>query len=456
MLLFATLIGSIISIFTEAKYKLKDAIQEVLEKNKEKVFSGQELLDALREGRYKGHNELISLHVIQIALNEMNSEYRENVPKATIWGYNQFIPRWNDCYNEEALKSAPSILVFENHYNNVIDILSKCKKEQGSEELLDYISKKSNLSVELLKDGKILDRILQCLYLFNMDNVPGNDSEKLRRYLRDDLNISWAENAEIHKSDDGKTICIFKDENSAEITIDEEQEKATLKISDVRTYVLKVKSENGKLNIYQCFYEIYSPRSKDNEKYKIVYSEDCASQIRSTSQSPFNILLFDKIITNSQKRTWFYPEIDELTKLDLLIEFTEHLLNNPYLFSWDNVPGNDNDRLLRYLREDHDIVWAEGAEFGKSDDGKTIHLSKDENSVEIKMDAKKEKASLNISDGRTHELKVKKENGTLNIYPCPFDSYVKDNLEDVVKELPKTSPLIAKVNSIQEKKNLKM
>jgi preprotein translocase subunit YajC len=91
-------------------------------------------------------------------------------------------------------------------------------------------------------------------YLFSWDNVPGNDSEVLLRFLRDDLDIGWAGNAEIHKSNGGKIIRIFKAENSAEITIDEKKEKATLKISDGRTHTLKVKKENGKLNIYEGIY----------------------------------------------------------------------------------------------------------------------------------------------------------------------------------------------------------
>jgi len=92
---------------------------------------------------------------------------------------------------------------------------------------------------------------LREMYLFSWDNVPGNDSERLLIFLLDDLNIDWAENAEIRKSNDGKIICIFKDENSAEIMIDEENKKATLKIGDGKIIDLKVKKENGKLNIYR-------------------------------------------------------------------------------------------------------------------------------------------------------------------------------------------------------------
>ena len=90
-----------------------------------------------------------------------------------------------------------------------------------------------------------------------------------------------------------------------------------------------------------------------------------------------------------------------------------------YLFSWDNVPGNDNEELLWFLRDDLDIDWAKNVAIRKSDDGKTIRIFKDENSAEIKIDVKKEKATLKISDGRTYELKVKKEKGKLKIYEIP-------------------------------------
>jgi hypothetical protein len=157
MLLFATLIASIISIFTysnertstgEAKHKLKVAIQEELEKNKEKAFTEQELLDALSEGPYKKYTELISRSAVQTALSEMDNEYRVNAPKAT--EHKKFIPRWNDSYKELALKSVPSILV-----------LRTSSKKDMEKALRAAISEKSGLSIELLKEGNVSDRILQ-------------------------------------------------------------------------------------------------------------------------------------------------------------------------------------------------------------------------------------------------------------------------------------------------------
>lgn len=90
--------------------------------------------------------------------------------------------------------------------------------------------------------------------------------------------------------------------------------------------------------------------------------------------------------------------------------------NPEHLFSWNTVPGNDNKRLLRYLMDDCNIEWAEGAEICKSEDGKTICIRKDKKSAEIMINEKEEKVTLKISDGRIHDLKVRKENGKLNIY----------------------------------------
>jgi len=93
----------------------------------------------------------------------------------------------------------------------------------------------------------------EMFYLFSWENIPGDDSEELIEYLKDDLDIGWAEKANISKSDDGKTIRIFKDDNSADIKIDEKNEKVTLKISNGRTYDLKVKKEKGNLKLYESF-----------------------------------------------------------------------------------------------------------------------------------------------------------------------------------------------------------
>ncbi len=111
-----------------------------------------------------------------------------------------------------------------------------------------------------------------------------------------------------------------------------------------------------------------------------------------------------------------------------------------YLFSWDNVPGNDSERLLRFLMDDLDIGWVEYAEIRKSDDGEIIRIFKDENSAEIMIDETEEKAPLKISDGEPHDLKVKRENGKLiytpNKFSDPIETHV-DPYSQTITRLPR-------------------
>ena len=82
-----------------------------------------------------------------------------------------------------------------------------------------------------------------------------------------------------------------------------------------------------------------------------------------------------------------------------------------YLFSWDNIPGNDESRLLKYLG------WPESANIDKSDD-RTICITfkEEKSSAKITIDENMEKATLSVTNNRTCNLKVKKENNELRIY----------------------------------------
>ena len=100
-------------------------------------------------------------------------------------------------------------------------------------------------------------------YLFNWDNISECDKEMLRKFLKDDLDIGWVQDAEIIKLGNNKTIRITKDENSVEITINEKKDKATLKISDGRTLNLKVKKEDGELKMYTATKDQVISRIKD-------------------------------------------------------------------------------------------------------------------------------------------------------------------------------------------------
>jgi len=122
-----------------------------------------------------------------------------------------------------------------------------------------------------ISDGRIYNLKVEEWFLFSWGNVTQKVDGRLLSFLRADLNLEWAENAEISK-EEGNTIRISKGGNSAEITICDDGKKACIKVSDDTTYDLKLKNEDGKQNIYagKIHGRAYAEKI-DEELTKIIY-----------------------------------------------------------------------------------------------------------------------------------------------------------------------------------------
>lgn len=84
-----------------------------------------------------------------------------------------------------------------------------------------------------------------------------------------------------------------------------------------------------------------------------------------------------------------------------------------YLFSWNEIPGNDTDQLIKFLKKNYGVTWVKNAKIEKIDNGKTINVFNEKNSLLLTLNNDKNKAILTINT--TDEFIVKKENGNLNI-----------------------------------------
>ena len=87
-----------------------------------------------------------------------------------------------------------------------------------------------------------------------------------------------------------------------------------------------------------------------------------------------------------------------------------------YFFSWDEIPGNGGGRLISYLKQNYGVDWVKTAKIEKINDGMSIKVSIEKNSLLLELNDEKTEVNLKIDDGRTDEFIVKKENGKLNIY----------------------------------------
>jgi len=87
-----------------------------------------------------------------------------------------------------------------------------------------------------------------------------------------------------------------------------------------------------------------------------------------------------------------------------------------YLFSWDEIPGNDSIQLIDFLNQKFGIDWVKTAKIEKIDNDKIIKVYTKKNHILLKLNNNKTKLNLEIDDVKTDALIAKTENDKLNIY----------------------------------------
>ncbi len=87
-----------------------------------------------------------------------------------------------------------------------------------------------------------------------------------------------------------------------------------------------------------------------------------------------------------------------------------------YLFSWDEIPGNDSGKLIDFINQNYNIKWVKTAKIEKIDNGRTIKVSNGKNYLSLKLNDEKTEVYLQIDDGRADNFIAKMENDKPNIY----------------------------------------
>jgi len=137
-----------------------------------------------------------------------------------------------------------SLSISESEEMRKVDVVSGVLLGVGVELLLK--------SIILKEDPKnFINSTEEKKQVFSWSKVPGNDDKKLRSFLKKKFDVGWVENAKIRKIDNGEIVSVFSGQNSIEIHLSKNKDKATVKISDDRTYELEVEEEKGELNTYE-------------------------------------------------------------------------------------------------------------------------------------------------------------------------------------------------------------
>ena len=95
------------------------------------------------------------------------------------------------------------------------------------------------------------------------------------------------------------------------------------------------------------------------------------------------------------------------------------------MFRWEDIPGNDNVRLIEFLKQNFGVDWVKTENIKKIDNGMTIKVSTQKNNFTLKLNNEQTEVNVTIDDGRTNKFGVKIENSKLNICykPKPKNFY---------------------------------
>jgi hypothetical protein len=160
--------------------------------------------------------------------------------------------------------------------------------------------------------------------------------------------------------------------------------------------------------------------SSDNKKSLQEFIEHQAEKERKAKKKP-------KLWTANNLDTHILNMVEKIVKTDSKDVFESALREAEShrkgiaeefecLFSWNNVPGKDSEKVLKFIGKKSDIDWMENATVEKSQDGRSIDVVNGKNSAKITISERKKRATLTISGGRTYKLEVKKENDERKIY----------------------------------------
>lgn len=111
--------------------------------------------------------------------------------------------------------------------------------------------------------------------------------------------------------------------------------------------------------------------------------------------------------------------IKELDSTNNVIKWRKGLKKHfsAFLFTWGNMPDieEEKERLRTFLMTDLDINWVRNADIRKMNEN-TIHISKDENSLDIILDREKVETTIKIKEGPEYDIWTKKEGLDFKIY----------------------------------------
>ncbi len=117
-----------------------------------------------------------------------------------------------------------------------------------------------------------------------------------------------------------------------------------------------------------------------------------------------------------------WAEIKDLEKVVKIgtVSLKKDFVKERLLFCWENIPGTDNEKLIKFLRKEFRIDWVMKARIEKADDNITIKVYYDKNYILLSLNKGNSKVKLELDGSEQDELIVKSRYDELKIYKSGY------------------------------------
>ncbi len=180
--------------------------------------------------------------------------------------------------------------------------------------------------------------------------------------------------------------------------------------------------------------------NKEVQKLKFMECKLTIKDVKDDKSKPkvSNPILTLGGLSEDGKQVWTLKLLDDNPDFSASLEMVE---DKGYLFSWDEIPGNDNGKLIEFLKQKFEIDWVKTEEIEKIDNGNTIKVTTEINHLSLNLNKEKTEIIFKIDDDRTDKFMARMENGKLNIYDkgrkwevSPFYLYASHQINRKVVE----------------------
>lgn len=96
----------------------------------------------------------------------------------------------------------------------------------------------------------------------------------------------------------------------------------------------------------------------------------------------------------------------------------ELVLQSNKLFSWDKIPGDDNQKLIEFLIKEFGVCWTKNAEIEKNETGTVVKVFTKENILSLELNDKETEVLLKIDNVRKRSLRAKIRYSTNELEIC--------------------------------------